>query len=145
VESADVSSFFSAVVATLLAKNPEARFGSAAQLQAVLEEGERSSWWGEREAALLLLERRLPRIPVRRETELLGRDAELEQLADAWRDAQQGRGATILLEGEAGIGKTRLVDSFVRSLVDEDLHVPTSSVPPTWRTRSRVISGPLPT
>jgi DNA-binding SARP family transcriptional activator len=46
---------------------------------------------------------------------LLGRDAELEQLQALWRDATNGRGHAVLLRGDAGIGKTRLIDAFVGS------------------------------
>jgi DNA-binding CsgD family transcriptional regulator/tetratricopeptide (TPR) repeat protein len=40
---------------------------------------------------------------------LIGRDEELERLAAAWRAAAQGEPATVLVGGEAGIGKSRLV------------------------------------
>lgn len=44
----------------------------------------------------------------------LGRRAELDTLLTAFRNAKAAQqGATILLRGEAGVGKTRLVDEFV--------------------------------
>ena len=39
----------------------------------------------------------------------VGREAELAQLRGLWRSAAQGHGSVVLLGGEAGIGKTRLV------------------------------------
>ena len=42
-------------------------------------------------------------------TPLVGRDAELALLLDRWRAAQQGQGQIVLLAGEAGVGKSRLV------------------------------------
>ena len=42
---------------------------------------------------------------------LVGRQSELEQLIDFWTHAQKGNGTTVLLNGEAGIGKSRLMDS----------------------------------
>jgi DNA-binding SARP family transcriptional activator len=42
-------------------------------------------------------------------TALVGRDCELESLAQAWRTARLGTGGVVIVHGEAGIGKTRLV------------------------------------
>jgi DNA-binding SARP family transcriptional activator len=39
---------------------------------------------------------------------LLGRDAELEQVVDAWEAARAGSGGAVSLQGEPGIGKSRL-------------------------------------
>src|SRR5262249_49347073 len=47
-----------------------------------------------------------------RETPLVGRAEELSQLERALRRAQSGAGSTVLLTGEAGIGKTRLVSEL---------------------------------
>ncbi len=127
----DVSSFFSEVVATLLAKSPQKRFESAEQLGSVLTEGEDSDWWAEREQQLRTMIAELPPIQVRRETELHGREKELEILRQAWNKAKEGEGNTVLVEGEAGIGKTRLVDAFLRSLEDDEAHVLYGSYPPS--------------
>lgn len=40
----------------------------------------------------------------------VGRAAEMEQLAQAWRLAARGQGRVVLIGGEAGIGKTRLAN-----------------------------------
>ncbi len=45
-------------------------------------------------------------------TALVGRDAELQQLADALKRARSGEAAVVLVGGEAGAGKTRLVEEF---------------------------------
>ena len=42
---------------------------------------------------------------------LVGRDRELHDLEAAWAAAGEGHGRLLLVEGEAGIGKTRLVDA----------------------------------
>ena len=47
---------------------------------------------------------------------LVGRDQELEALADRWRLAQQGIGQAMLVTGEAGIGKSRLVFEFIEKI-----------------------------
>ena len=44
---------------------------------------------------------------------LVGREAELAQLQQWWAQACQGRRQVVFITGEAGIGKTTLVDAFV--------------------------------
>ena len=44
--------------------------------------------------------------------DLIGREEELEQLLRHLENAEQGKGQTILISGEAGIGKTRLLDEL---------------------------------
>ena len=49
-------------------------------------------------------------------TAFIGRDAELTQLQQRWQAALAGERQTLLLVGEAGIGKSRLVREFRQSL-----------------------------
>ena len=42
-------------------------------------------------------------------TPLTGRDTEVSLLADRWEQAQEGMGQVVLIVGEAGVGKSRLV------------------------------------
>lgn len=51
--------------------------------------------------------------PVLAATALVGRRAELRQAQAAWQGAARGRGAALLLRGEAGIGKTRLAEELL--------------------------------
>jgi class 3 adenylate cyclase/tetratricopeptide (TPR) repeat protein len=44
---------------------------------------------------------------------LIGRDSELAVLLDAWRRARNGHGRAILLSGEPGIGKSRLLEALI--------------------------------
>ncbi|MHC4859894.1 MAG: serine/threonine protein kinase [Planctomycetota bacterium] len=119
-----LSPFFEEVVHLLLKKEREERFGSSGALLRVLEEGERSSWWHERAASIRAETRRpLRRIRVQRDTALYGREAELARLSDLYQRARSGDGQVALIRGEAGIGKTRLVDEFVASLSDADEEV----------------------
>ena len=52
----------------------------------------------------------------RRLTPLVGRDAELARLAEAWQRVKSGHGAVVHLTGEAGIGKSRIVRELVERL-----------------------------
>ena len=49
-------------------------------------------------------------------TPFVGRDAELAQLLEAWRQVRQGRSGAILLRGDPGIGKSRLLRELKRQL-----------------------------
>jgi serine/threonine protein kinase len=127
----DMTAFFAELVAALLAKKPADRFDSARLLHDVLAEAERSPWWVELAPRLEKRVAHLPRIRVRRETELHGRDGALDTLSEAWERAKKGEGNTVFIEGEAGIGKTRLLDAFLRGLDDKDIHVLYGSYPPS--------------
>jgi DNA-binding SARP family transcriptional activator len=61
---------------------------------------------------------------------LVGRAAELAELTGAWRRAQAGRGQVVIVEGEPGEGKTRLVEELLgRARLDEATVVATRAVP----------------
>lgn len=51
-----------------------------------------------------------------REKPIRGRERELAALSSAWTSALDGKGSSIALVGEAGIGKSRLVGEFARNL-----------------------------
>jgi tetratricopeptide (TPR) repeat protein len=74
----------------------------------------------------------LRRIRIPREAECVGRDEELSRLRTAYEQAKDGRGGVLLLTGEAGIGKSRLIDELIRLLErdDEDVNVLYGSYPP---------------
>jgi TOMM system kinase/cyclase fusion protein len=61
----------------------------------------------------------LETISSERETPLIGRSKQLEQLIETWREAQAGRAAVVLLTGEPGIGKSRLVRELRRHVAAE--------------------------
>ncbi len=109
-----LSPFFEEVVHTLLAKRREDRFAGAAELLRVLEEGEGSSWWKTRTQAIRAETKRpLRRIRIPRETAVYGRSTELAKLTTLFETACAGDGQVVVIEGEPGIGKSRLVDEFV--------------------------------
>lgn len=51
--------------------------------------------------------------PVGFPSRLVGRAAEMKTLGDVWQQASQGSGQMVLVEGEPGIGKTRLVEEML--------------------------------
>jgi predicted ATPase len=50
-------------------------------------------------------------------TPLFGRQKEHAQLVDLWAKAASGQSGLVLIQGEAGVGKTRLVDEFGRYIL----------------------------
>ncbi|MHC4940718.1 MAG: protein kinase domain-containing protein [Planctomycetota bacterium] len=127
----DLSPFFAEVIATLLEKDVADRFASSSELREVLDAGTRSEWWAEREKSLRHDERSMPKLRVPTETALHGRDEDLEALQEAWQSAKAGQGNTVLIEGEPGIGKTRLLDAFLRTVDDASFHVLYGAYPPS--------------
>lgn len=127
-----LSSFFEELVDVLLGSDSEVGL-TARQLVGVLDEGERSAWWRARARALRLSTRKpLRRIRIPRETSLHGRAPQIEELLAIWQRAKSGSGQVALIVGEAGIGKSRLVDEFVARVADEgeDFHFLFGSSPP---------------
>src|SRR6187455_2843956 len=66
-------------------------------------------------------------------TPLTGRDTEVSLLADRWEQAQEGMGQVVLVIGEPGLGKSRLVDTIKERVLAEADHA--SQVPAIidWR------------
>src|ERR1700724_2271913 len=53
-------------------------------------------------------------VPARRsEPALVGRGPEWKRLLETWREAAQGRSSFVIVSGEAGIGKTRLIEELL--------------------------------
>ena len=52
-------------------------------------------------------------------TPLTGRDTEFNLLKDRWEQAQEGMGQIVLVVGEAGLGKSRLVQTITQLVYDE--------------------------
>src|SRR5436190_291294 len=50
---------------------------------------------------------------------LIGRVEEMGLLRDHWNRTRQGAGGAVLLQGEAGMGKSRIVDALSRDIEDE--------------------------
>jgi DNA-binding SARP family transcriptional activator len=50
---------------------------------------------------------------------LVGRDAHWKALTGAWKGTVRGQGRVVLIDGESGVGKSRLADEFLRWVVAE--------------------------
>ncbi len=66
----------------------------------------------------------------------VGRDRQLDELVGYWREAEAGHGHFVVVSGEAGIGKTRLVERFATE-IDEAGRVAWAAcsgvnAPPLW-------------
>jgi Protein kinase domain/AAA ATPase domain len=126
----EVSPFLDEILAHLLVPNPRDRFGSAVLLAETLEQSEASAWWREVAASRGLSGTRRPQIPVTRVLPMTGRDEPLHRLQQAVDRARAGHGGLVLVEGEAGSGKSRLIAELVASLEAEPVHVLYGSSPP---------------
>jgi len=73
-------------------------------------------WQVGREAAI---ESRFAAVGSRGPSPLIGRVDEMELLLGRWQSTRQGTGQAVLIQGEAGMGKSRIVDALSRRIGDE--------------------------
>jgi tetratricopeptide (TPR) repeat protein len=91
------------ILARLLAKDPDERFADAGAVVGALAAALRKP---------LSLETVASRESFLQAAAFVGRDGELRSLTQALSDASTGRGATWLVAGESGVGKSRLLDEL---------------------------------
>ncbi len=115
----ECSPFFDEVLATLLQKRPQDRFASAAELRRVLEEGEAGPWWTDRAGAASARPTVPAPAPSTPRPPRRGREEELRALGEAFEEVRRGAGRVVLIEGDVGVGKTRLVDELATRLDPE--------------------------
>ncbi len=111
-----LSPFFEEVLKSLTSSDSKQRFSSAADLVEALDADEKSEWWVARIRDLRSRKRSSRGIPVQRRTTLRGRENELATLDTAFERVEGGDGQVVIIRGEAGIGKTRLMHEFVSRL-----------------------------
>jgi hypothetical protein len=68
-------------------------------------------------------------------TRLVGREHEIGLLCERWAQVKDGLGQVVLLSGEAGIGKSRLVQAPKSTWQGEAIRALSAAVHPTTRTR----------
>ena len=59
--------------------------------------------------------------PTIRLTPLINREVELATLTRRWAEAQAGHGSAVLIAGEPGIGKSRLIERFVGNILGDEV------------------------
>ncbi|MGM0510473.1 MAG: tetratricopeptide repeat protein [Thermoplasmatota archaeon] len=57
------------------------------------------------------------------EPDLIGREQEISRLRDFLEEARKGNGSTVFISGEAGVGKTRLVEDLVSKVKETDIEI----------------------
>jgi ABC-type oligopeptide transport system substrate-binding subunit len=103
--NADIPPVLDALITRLLSKDPEARPDSAAEVLRILNGSDILDKETIPAQELLVLER------IER-GRMVGRDRELRQARTLWNQVVSGQGQVLLVSGESGIGKTRLVQSL---------------------------------
>ncbi|MCG3136082.1 MAG: Serine/threonine-protein kinase PknD [Planctomycetes bacterium] len=121
----DIDPVLDQLAATLMEKEPADRVQSAAEVQDILDRGDVADWWTSRGRRLWAASagRVVRKMPVARESPFTGRDAETAELRKAFDLAASGQRRAVWIEGEAGVGKTRLVDEFATSLAERSTPV----------------------
>ena len=107
------------IVAKLMRKTPQERYQTAAGLLADLQEYQRAVESGESAVHFEIAAMDHVKRPLSFHTRLIGRKNELRWLQQAFTSAAQGNGHAVLLAGEPGVGKSRLVNElrgFVNSV-----------------------------
>ncbi|MCE9635250.1 MAG: protein kinase [Planctomycetes bacterium] len=117
----DLAPVLDQLAATLVEKNPADRIQTASEVLGVLEHGEESAWWKSsgRRMWSQSAGRVVRRMQVARDIAIVGRDDELRALRQQFDIAVGGARRVVLLEGEPGIGKTRIADEFAASLAEQ--------------------------
>jgi tetratricopeptide (TPR) repeat protein len=107
-KNAEIPPALDQLIVRLLSKTPQDRPASASDVLALLEHLEKPDGTGVAPSAeeLPLLDRFV-------RGRLVGREQELSHAWSMWRQAVAGDGQTLLISGEPGIGKTRLVRELV--------------------------------
>ena len=99
----EISPILEEIALKLLCKDPELRYQSAGGLFYDLQRYQN----GERE---FIICERDQKTKLNYQTKLVGREKELQKIIRLLQEAESGRGSICLIGGEAGVGKTRLVE-----------------------------------
>lgn len=106
------------VITKLLAKDPDDRYQSAKGVQWDLEHLAQIEQ-AEHTAQPLVLGSRDSRTTLAMEVALCGRSGEMATMQRVWAEARDGKTRVLQVEGESGLGKTRLVRELLSSVRDQ--------------------------
>ena len=111
-----VSPLLEQLVMDLMAKDPDDRPRSAADVVRILDQGERSDFWRKHELAapVLASNRRLMRMRRPTEAPFVGREDETAALERALTKARAGEGRALAIVAPASTGKRRLLDECMQ-------------------------------
>ncbi|MCA9759725.1 MAG: AAA family ATPase, partial [Candidatus Eisenbacteria bacterium] len=113
------------LIEALRARVPDPAVTDLRTLWSILTEGESSSWWRTRRRSMRRSSDPRRTGPViARDTSLYGREPLLARIRGNFDRLRDGRGRVLLITGEAGIGKTRLLSESLERLErdGEDFH-----------------------
>ncbi|MCB9655163.1 MAG: diguanylate cyclase [Deltaproteobacteria bacterium] len=116
-----VSASMSEIVARLLAKDPDERYATGIDLSRALSSRPKRSAASEsvRSAVVVGNDGEQPSKYTAGDLPLKGVEAAADQLVDLWHRARAGKGATVIISGPAGSGKSRLARELKRTVDDE--------------------------
>ena len=117
-----VSPLLEQLVMDLMAKDPDDRPRSAADVVRILDQGERSDFWRKHELAapVLASNRRLMRMRRPTEAPFVGRKDETAALDRALAKARAGEGRALAIVAPASTGKRRLLDECMQHWLQSD-------------------------
>ncbi len=118
-EGALVTPFTSHFIMALLAKDPQKRLGPPSRVTRILARGEKSQWWKSVRpaASAAFVSRRRAHFDILRKTEFYGRESEIAALFEMLEGVRTGSGGRVaVVRGEAGVGKTRLIDRLLEKM-----------------------------
>ena len=98
----EIPPLFDTLIIQLMSKDPDARPASAGETQKLLERSDLLDLAAKDEREVLVLDRIV-------NGRFVGREQELSEARSLWSKAEAGEGQTLLVSGEPGVGKTRLM------------------------------------
>jgi len=98
----EIPPLFDTLIIQLMSKDPDARPTSAGETQKLLERSDLLDLAAKDEREVLVLDRIV-------KGRFVGRERELSEARSLWSKAEAGEGQTLLVSGEPGVGKTRLM------------------------------------